>query len=84
MKKSLLLVAFISLIATSCKKERTCTCTTTTTSSAGGAATTTVDIDTREKDTKKNFKRDYNCFDRKETQTVGAITITNDIKCELK
>lgn len=89
MKKINLVIAVaFALTVVSCKKERTCDCTTTSTSSPGTTTTTTSKKWTIEKDSKKNAKRDSQCFDRKEvnTQTIAgtSVTFTDDIKCTLK
>ncbi len=90
MKKISLVIAVVfALAAVSCKKERTCDCTTTSTNTSPGSTTTTSSKKwTIAKDSKKNARRDADCFDRKEVQTVtnpgGSVTYTDDIKCELK
>jgi hypothetical protein len=89
MKKSVLLIAAaFSLVAVSCKKERTCSCTTTSTSTVpGSTSTTSTSKWTIEKDSKKNSRRDSDCYNYKDvsTATFGGTTytFTDDVKCEL-
>jgi hypothetical protein len=90
MKKISLVIAVVfALTAVSCKKERSCSCTTTSTSTApGSTSVTSSKVWTIEKDSKKNARRDSECYDRKEVQTSTfggtSVTFTDDIKCTFK
>lgn len=85
MKTNIIIGIFVALIAVSCKKERTCNCTITTTTSAGGTSVSSSSTDkyTVEKDRKKNFRRDADCYDRKEVSVNGAVTTTDEYKCTI-
>lgn len=93
MKKIILLASVVGLMAVSCKKERTCSCTvTSTTTTTFGSSTTTSSSTstwktTREKDTKKNFRRDAGCTNYETTSTStfngGSSTDVDKYACSL-
>lgn len=98
MKKSIILIAVAMLgLATSCKKELTCSCTVTYTDVATGASnyTSTGTYSTKEsidKLSKGDARRETLCYDRKEVNTsssgtgsfVTNYTETYDYSCKLE
>jgi hypothetical protein len=98
MKKSLILLAVAALgLATSCKKELTCSCNFTTTSVASTNSNTTTDVftysskQTIDKMSKKDAKYETTCYDYKTVNTsssgTGSFTTnytnTTDASCKL-
>lgn len=93
MKKIILLAAVVALTTASCKKERSCSCTVTSTStttigsSSSTSSSTSTNKRTAEKDTKKNFRRDSECFNHETTQTTsfsgGSTTTVDKYVCTL-
>lgn len=94
MKKIILLAAVASLTLASCAKERTCSCTynNTAVTTVGGNSTTTTststDKYTKERDTKKNFRRNELCtnWETSNTQNFGSATVVQTVKatCEVE
>jgi hypothetical protein len=85
MKNIFLPAAIIVLIATACKKDRSCTCTITRT---GGFGTTKGQtVMTAGKKTKKDFKEDSRCYNSTTTQVdpnEPSAQIKTETTCTLK
>jgi hypothetical protein len=96
MKKILILaVATVSFASVSCKKERTCECTSTSTTvntPSVGPVTTTSNADsyknTTEKQSKKYFRMDQQCYSTSQTQTTTGNNVvrveTTETTCTIK
>lgn len=78
MKKNIILVAVIvSVITTSCRKDRTCTCSSTLTETRTQAGTTVTTVGTENsvtiyKKITKKLAKTANCYDRTETYTYSG------------
>lgn len=80
--KKLMLTVFVAtaLLATSCKKERTCTCTYTQTPATGTATTST----TTYKMTKISKRiAEENCYNKEYTSGTGSFATTYKQDCKL-
>ncbi len=85
MKHILFPALMLLLIASACKKERTCTCT--ITESDGQYATKGQTVKTAKKKTKKDFKEDSRCYNSvatKANQYDPTIQVRTETNCTLK
>lgn len=85
MKHILLPALVLLLIASACKKERTCTCT--ITESNGPYTTKGQTVKTAKKKTKKDFKEDSRCYNSVATkahQYNPAMQVRTETNCTLK
>jgi hypothetical protein len=85
MKPILLPALMMLLIASACKKERTCTCT--ITEYNGPYMTKGQTVKTAKKKTKKDFKEDSHCYNSvatKANQNDPTIQVSTETNCTLK